>query len=258
MQKALGRKPFGLVVSVLSACCSLPPAYFEWPMLFPSLPDQPKDFFEKLYHRRGYGRIAGLDEVGRGPLAGPVVAAAVILPPEGIGHTLFDSKQIPAKKREALYEAVFSKALGVGIGILGQEEIDRINILQASLEAMALAVRSLPVTPDFLLIDGPHGLAIPIPQKTIPKGDRLSDSIAAASIIAKVTRDRLMIEYDGKYPQYNFAKHKGYGTEEHRAAIEKFGICELHRKSFRGVREYLEETGFKGSWVQGVKNNTIK
>ena len=222
-------------------------------MLFPTLPSQPKDFFEKLYHGRGYHRIAGLDEVGRGPLAGPVVAAAVILPPEGIGHKLFDSKQIPSKKREVLCEAVFSEALGVGIGILGQEEIDRVNILQASLEAMALAIRSLPVAPDFLLIDGPHGLAIPIAQKAIPKGDRLSNSIAAASIVAKVTRDRLMVEYHEKYPQYNFAKHKGYGTEEHRAAIEKFGVCELHRKSFRGVKEYLEETGSKGSWIQGIK-----
>ena len=227
-------------------------------MLFPHLSNQPKDFFETLYHRRGYRRIAGLDEVGRGPLAGPVVAAAVILPPEGIGHELFDSKQIPSKKREALYEAIVSGASGVGIGLLGQEEIDRVNILQATLEAMALAVRNLPVTPDFLLIDGPHGLAIPIPQKPIPKGDRLSDSIAAASIVAKVTRDRLMLEYHEKYPQYNFAKHKGYGTEEHRAAIERFGVCELHRKSFRGVKEYLEETGFKGPWSQGVKGNAIK
>jgi ribonuclease HII len=168
-----------------------------------------------------------------------VVAAAVILPPEGIGHRLFDSKQIPSKKREFLCEAVFSEALGVGIGILGQEEIDRVNILQASLEAMVLAVGNLPMSPDFLLIDGPHGLAISIPQKAIPKGDRLSNSIAAASIVAKVTRDRLMVEYHEKYPQYNFAKHKGYGTEEHRAAIEKFGVCELHRKSFRGVKEYL-------------------
>lgn len=208
-------------------------------MLFPSLPSQPKDFFEKLYYGRGYQRIAGLDEVGRGPLAGPVVAAAVILPPEGIGQKLFDSKQIPSKKREVLYEAVFSEALGVGIGILGQEEIDRVNILQASLAAMGLAVRNLPVAPDFLLIDGPHGLTIPIPQKPILKGDQLSNSIAAASIVAKVTRDRLMVEYHEKYPQYNFAKHKGYGTGEHRAAIEKFGACELHRKSFRGVKEYL-------------------
>jgi ribonuclease HII len=208
-------------------------------MLFPNLPSQPKDFFEKLYHGRGYHRIAGLDEVGRGPLAGPVVAAAVILPPQGIGQKLFDSKQIPSKKREALCEAVFSEALGVGIGILGQEEVDRVNILQASLEAMVLAVRNLAEPPDFLLIDGPHGLTLPIPQKPIRKGDQLSNSIAAASIVAKVTRDRLMVEYHERYPQYNFAKHKGYGTEEHRAAIKKFGICELHRRSFRGVKEYL-------------------
>lgn len=227
-------------------------------MLFPNLSNPPKDFFEKLYYGRGYHRIAGLDEVGRGPLAGPVVAAAVILPPEGIGHELFDSKQISSKKREVLYEAILSEASGIGIGLLGQEEIDRVNILQATLEAMVLAVRDLPLPPDFLLIDGPHGLTTPIPQKPVPKGDQLSNSIAAASIVAKVTRDRLMLAYHEKYPQYNFAKHKGYGTEEHRAAIKRFGVCHLHRKSFRGVKEYLEETGFKGSWIQGVKGNAIK
>ena len=197
------------------------------------------DFFERMYRDRGYRSIAGVDEVGRGPLAGPVVAAAVILPREGIGEELFDSKKISSKKREGLYESILSKALGVGVGTIGQEEIDLFNIFQATLKAMALAVRNLPLPPDFILIDGPQGLQLPVPQKPIRKGDQLSTSIAAASIIAKVTRDRMMMEWHQKYPQYNFAKHKGYGTKEHRGAIQKFGICELHRKTFRGVKEYL-------------------
>jgi ribonuclease HII len=197
------------------------------------------DYFERMYYRRGYQRIAGVDEVGRGPLAGPVVAAAVILPKGGIGQKLFDSKKISAKKREDLYGLILLKALGVGIGIVGQEEIDFLNIFQATLKAMALAIEDLPIPPDFILIDGPHGPKVSIPQKPIRKGDQLSNSIAAASIVAKVTRDRMMMECHQKYPQYNFAKHKGYGTKEHRRAIEKFGVCELHRKTFRGVKEYL-------------------
>ena len=208
-------------------------------MLFTSLPKQPKDFFERMFQDRGYQRIAGLDEAGRGPLAGPVVAAAVVLPSQGIRQELFDSKKIPSKKRELLYKAIFSQALGVGIGIVGQGEIDELNILQAALKAMALAVNNLPLPPDFLLIDGNQGLNLPIAQKPIRKGDQLSNSIAAASIVAKVTRDHIMSEVHQKYPQYNFARHKGYGTKEHRQAIEKFGICELHRKTFRGVKEYL-------------------
>lgn len=208
-------------------------------MLFPDLPTQPMDYFEKMYSRRGYHRIAGVDEVGRGPLAGPVVAAAVILPKEGIGEKLFDSKKISSKKREHLYETILAQAQGVGIGMIGQEEIDRLNILVATLKAMALAIKNLPTPPDFILIDGSHGLNLSIPHKPIRKGDQLCNSIAAASIIAKVTRDRMMLDCHRKYPQYNFAKHKGYGTQEHRRAIEKFGICALHRKTFRGVREYL-------------------
>jgi ribonuclease HII len=207
-------------------------------MLFPLSP-QPMDYFEKMYYSQGYERIAGVDEVGRGPLAGPVVAAAVILPKDGIEQKLFDSKQISSKKREELYELILREALGVGIGTIGQEEIDLLNILQATLKAMILAVQNLPVSPDFILIDGPQNLKLPVSQKPIRKGDQLSNSIAAASIIAKVTRDRMMLEWHQKYPLYNFAKHKGYGTKEHRGAIEKFGICELHRKTFRGVKEYL-------------------
>ena len=198
------------------------------------------DFFERMYYDRGYQRIAGVDEVGRGPLAGPVLAAAVILPKEGIGEELFDSKKISSKKREDLCDLILSKALGVGVGTIGQEEIDLLNIFQATLKAMALAIESLPFPPDFILIDGPQGLSIPFPQKPIRKGDQLSNSIAAASIVAKVTRDRMMLEWHQKYPQYNFARHKGYGTKEHRVAIQKFGVCELHRKTFRGVKEYLK------------------
>ncbi len=198
------------------------------------------DYFEEMYSRRGFQRIAGVDEVGRGPLAGPVVAAAVILPQEGISENVFDSKQIPTKKREQLYKTIFEEAEGVGIGVVGQDEIDRINILRATLKAMVLAIENLPSPPDFILIDGSQGgLEIPIPQKPIRKGDRLCNSIAAASIIAKVTRDQMMSECHLKYPQYNFARHKGYGTREHQRAIEKFGVCELHRKTFRGVKEYL-------------------
>ncbi|MBM4341507.1 MAG: ribonuclease HII [Deltaproteobacteria bacterium] len=208
-------------------------------MLFPSLPAQPMDYFEKLYYGRGYQRIAGVDEAGRGPLAGPVVAAAVILPEEGIGQKLFDSKQIPSKKREELHEVILSKAVGVGIGTIYAEEIDLLNILQAALKAMVLAVESLPLSPDFILIDGNQSIPSTLPQKPIRKGDRICNSIAAASIVAKVTRDRMMLDCHQQYPQYNFAKHKGYGTEEHRKAIERFGVCELHRKTFRGVKEYL-------------------
>jgi len=211
-------------------------------MLFDSLPEQPKDFFERMYYGQGYHRIAGVDEVGRGPLAGPVVAAAVILPIDGIGEELFDSKKISAKKREELYGSIFSKALAVGVGAIGQEEIDSFNIFEATLKAMALAVENLSTCPDFLLIDGPHGLRLPIAQKPIRKGDQLSNSIAAASIVAKVTRDRMMVEWHQKYPQYNFAKHKGYSTKEHRMAIKRFGLCELHRKTFRGVKEFIGES----------------
>ena len=197
------------------------------------------DYFEGMYRRRGYRQIAGVDEVGRGPLAGPVVAAAVILPEKGIPAKLLDSKQLSPQQREELYPIILSQALGVGVGTVGPEEIDRVNILQATFQAMIQAIECLPFSPDFLLIDGNQGLRFSVPQKSIPKGDRLSNSIAAASIVAKVTRDRMMDEYHRQYPQYNFAKHKGYGTKEHQQAIKAFGVCDLHRKTFRGVKEYL-------------------
>ncbi len=207
--------------------------------MLPLLSKQSPDYFEKLYLRQGYRRIAGVDEAGRGPLAGPVVAAAVILPEDGIGERLFDSKKISPNRRYALYDLILSRALGVGIGSVWQEEIDLINIFQATLKAMSLAVKNLPYPPDFILIDGNRGIDIPLPQKAIRKGDQLCQSISAASIVAKVTRDRIMDEFHMIYPQYNFASHKGYGTKEHLKAIERYGVCELHRKTFRGVREYL-------------------
>lgn len=209
-------------------------------MLFPALPEQPMDYFETLFRRRGYERISGVDEAGRGPLAGPVVAAAVILPPEGVpGKKIIDSKKLSPSQRESLFAEIQTHALALGIGIVSQQEIDALNVLRASLRAMALAVRNLSPQPEFLLVDGPHGLDLPIPQKAIPKGDQRSISVAAASIVAKVVRDRLMVEYDRLFPQYGFAVHKGYGTRAHREAIRRFGVCELHRKTFRGVKEYL-------------------
>ena len=187
----------------------------------------------------GYSRIAGLDEAGRGPLAGPVVAAAVVLPPSFSVAGVNDSKKLSEKKRNELFDKIFSQAEAVGVGIADENEIDLLNILRASLLAMARAVANLSVVPDFLLIDGTFQITAEFPQKAIPKGDAASISIAAASIIAKVTRDRLMLHYHKTFPQYDFDRHKGYPTRAHRNSIKTFGCCPLHRKSFRGVKEYL-------------------
>ncbi len=182
-----------------------------------------------------YGLLCGIDEVGRGPLAGPVYAAAVILDPNEEILYLNDSKKLSEKKREALYDVIMEKAIAVGIGCSSPERIDEINILQATFEAMTKAVNSLKVKPGALLIDAVH-----IPQLedykqiSIIKGDAKSVSIAAASIIAKVTRDRVMKEMALKYPQYAFESNKGYGTAAHIAALKEFGPCEIHRRSFIG------------------------
>lgn len=182
-----------------------------------------------------YGLLCGIDEVGRGPLAGPVYAAAVILDPEVEILYLNDSKKLSEKKREALYDVIMKKALAVGIGCSSPERIDEINILQATFEAMTMAVNNLKVKPGALLIDAVH---IPqledYPQISIVKGDAKSVSIAAASIIAKVTRDRVMKEMALKYPQYAFESNKGYGTAAHIAALKEYGPCEIHRRSFIG------------------------
>ena len=194
--------------------------------------------FEKQAAATGCKDIAGIDEAGRGPLAGPVVSAAVILPVAFRDPDINDSKKISAKKRQQLYEVIYAHAVTIGIGIVDSIEIDRINILQASLLAMAMAVKNLDPRPDYLLIDGIFPISTDLPQQPIAKGDALSISIAAASIIAKVTRDRLMQKYHHYYPQFDFPKHKGYPTAAHREAIRKFGCCPIHRKSFRGVKEY--------------------
>lgn len=188
--------------------------------------------FEKIAYREGYQFIAGIDEAGRGPLAGPVVAAAVILPLDYLNSEIKDSKKLSGFKREELYETINKKALAIGMKVVDADVIDKCNILNATLEAMREAVLELSTSPDFLLIDGNHRVPIATPQKTIVKGDSLSISIAAASIIAKVTRDRIMEMYHRQFPQYNFQQNKGYGTKEHLDAIREFGICKIHRKSF--------------------------
>lgn len=195
--------------------------------------------YENQARLSGYCRIAGLDEAGRGPLAGPVVAAAVVVPPSFSVAGVNDSKKLSEKKRDDLYDKIFFHADGVGVGIVDEKEIDRLNILRASLIAMARAVENLPVVPDHLLIDGTFQIASDLPQQAIPKGDAKSISIAAASIIAKVTRDRIMIQLHREYPEYGFDRHKGYPTRAHREAIEKHGASAIHRRSFRGVKEFL-------------------
>ncbi|MEN6321531.1 MAG: ribonuclease HII [Syntrophaceae bacterium] len=189
--------------------------------------------YERRAHQHGYTVIAGIDEAGRGPLAGPVVAAAVILPTDYENPEIKDSKQLSPRKRERLYEIIKQNALSIGFGVVETSVIDDVNILQATMLAMREAVSNLSITPDYLLIDGLHRIFVSIPQEAIVKGDSLSISVASASIIAKVSRDRIMEMYHRQFPQYNFLKNKGYGTEEHREAIKKYGHCKIHRKSFK-------------------------
>jgi ribonuclease HII len=206
------------------------------------LKGQQKSLFEQMsrYERELYTQnvryIAGVDEVGRGPIAGPVVAAAVILPKDAYLPGLNDSKRLSEAKREELYTQIMHCAVSIGIGIVSAEEIDQLNIYQATKKAMVQAIQQLIPKPDFLLIDAME-LPVLIPQRSIIKGDANSVSIAASSIIAKVTRDRMMKELGKKYPQYGFEKHMGYGTAGHLEAIRKYGIISEHRKSFAPVRE---------------------
>lgn len=188
--------------------------------------------FEKKYESLGY--VCGIDEVGRGPLAGPVVAGAVILPKDCDILYLNDSKQLTAKKREELYDIIMEKAVSVGLGFVGPERIDEVNILNATYEAMRDAVSKLSVTPNVLLNDAVTIPGLSMKQVPIIKGDAKSVSIAAASIVAKVTRDRLMVEYDSIYPEYNFKSNKGYGSADHIAALKKYGKTPIHRNSFIG------------------------
>ena len=186
--------------------------------------------FEHKYEHLGY--LCGIDEVGRGPLAGPVVACAVILPKDCDILYLNDSKQLTAKKREELYDVIMEKAISVGIGMAGPQRIDEINILQATYEAMRQAIGNLKAVPQLLLNDAVTIPEVTIPQVPIIKGDAKSVSIAAASIVAKVTRDRLMVEYDAVMPEYDFASNKGYGSAAHIEALKKYGPSPIHRASF--------------------------
>ena len=200
------------------------------------------DTYEKLAYLEGYRYVAGVDEAGRGPLAGPVVAAAVIFPQEYRNKEINDSKQLSETKRAYLYDIIKNEAIAVGVGVADSDVIDQINILRASLQAMSEAVQELDTSPDYLLVDGLHRVPLPTPQKPIVKGDALSISIAAASIIAKVSRDRIMEMYHRQFPQYNFIRNKGYGTEEHRIAIKEFGMCKIHRRSFHLKNRNINQT----------------
>lgn len=195
--------------------------------------------YEKKAASSGFLLIAGVDEAGRGPLAGPVVSAAVILPADFSVDGVNDSKKLTAAKRDRLFDRIRAEAVSVAVGIADHEEIDHLNILQASLLSMKRAVKALETPPDYLLIDGIFTVSYPIAQEAVKKGDSLSMSIAAASIIAKVTRDRIMDNYDREFSQYGFKKHKGYPTQKHREAIRQHGPSPIHRKSFSGVREFL-------------------
>ncbi len=196
--------------------------------------------FEKALTAEGYSKIAGIDEAGRGPLAGPVVSAAVILPHDFDAEGVIDSKKLTARRRKALYHHIYAHATAVGIGIVDAVEIDRINILQATKLAMAMAIANLAPRPDVLIIDGNFEISYDLPQKPIVKGDSRSVSIAAASIVAKESRDHLMRRYHEDYPVFGFDRHKGYPTKRHKAAIAANGPCLIHRRTFSGVSEHID------------------
>lgn len=188
---------------------------------------------EKELYKKGAKRICGIDEAGRGPLAGPVVIAAVIMPEDSMIEGVNDSKKVSEKKREKLYDEITSSAIAWGVGIIDQNEIDEINILNATKKGLTIALTQLAEKPDIILVDALTGIdTLGIPYQSIIKGDAKSYSIAAASIIAKVTRDRIMRQWDEIYPEYGFEKHKGYGTKAHIEVIKKKGICSIHRKTF--------------------------
>lgn len=197
--------------------------------------------YEKEAAARGYTAICGIDEAGRGPLAGPVYAAAVILPAGCDIPGLNDSKKLTEAKREALFDVICDRAVAFGIGSADEKEIDAVNILQATYLAMRRAVEALSVPCDFAMVDGNRMPPLPVPGRTIVKGDAQSASIAAASILAKVSRDRLMLQYARQYPAYGFEKHKGYGTKDHYAALEAHGPCPIHRLSF--LKKFFEQQG---------------
>ncbi len=198
--------------------------------------------FERFLHTKGFDCIAGSDEVGRGPLAGPVVAACVVLPSKCDPSIFLDSKTISHSRRLKSFSILKDIGAHIGLGMVSRETIDAINILQASLLAMKRAVLDLSTTfskPDFLLVDGKFKIPLSIPPEALVKGESKSASIAAASIVAKIERDTLMTELHSKYPQYNFIKNKGYPTKEHRLAVAKYGPCPDHRRTFKGVKEFV-------------------
>ena len=191
--------------------------------------------YELVAWRAGVARVAGLDEAGRGPLAGPVVAAAVIISPERRIRGLRDSKLIPRDRREELFERIQHQALAIGVGVIDHETIDRVNILEATRLAMRQALAGLAVPPDLVITDFVALPALACPQKNLVDGDARCATVAAASIVAKVTRDRIMLDLDKQFPEYGFAQHKGYGTPEHLAVLDRLGPCPIHRRTFSGV-----------------------
>lgn len=208
---------------------------------------------ERELFSRGIFPVCGCDEAGAGPLAGPVYAGAVILPLGLEIPGLDDSKKLSEKKREALYDVIVEQAEAWAVACVSPEEIDEINILNARLKAMELAIRALPAAPAYALIDGNQNRGISIPNETVLKGDSRVASIAAASILAKVSRDRLMAEYEKQYPQYGFLKHKGYGTKQHREALLEHGFCEIHRLSFL-KKIYGEDSKWKKSLQDALES----
>lgn len=188
---------------------------------------------ENELRKKGFNFICGIDEAGRGPLAGPVVVASVIMPADSMIEGVNDSKKVSEKKREKIYDQIIEEAISYGVGIIGQDEIDEINILNATKKGLTMSLQELTQKPDLILVDAlTHIDTLGIPYDSIIKGDAKCYSISAASIIAKVTRDRIMREWDKVYPEYGFEKHKGYGTAAHIAAIKEYGLCPIHRKSF--------------------------
>ena len=188
---------------------------------------------EQDFHKQGYKYICGIDEAGRGPLAGPVVVASVIMPPDSMIEGVNDSKKVSEKKREILYDKIIEEAINYSVAIISEKEIDKINILNATKEGLTQSIANLKIRPDLILVDALDKIdTLGIPFKPIIKGDALVYSISCASIIAKVTRDRIMRQMDEIYPEYGFAGHKGYGTAKHIQAIKEYGLCDIHRKSF--------------------------
>ena len=216
--------------------------------------------FERAAWRRGLERVAGLDEAGRGPLAGPVVAAAVVLRPGGVISGVDDSKRLRPDERAAIFVEIERRAMAVGVGIVDAGMIDRINILEATRRAMGQALGALGVSPELVLTDWVALAGLPCPQKNLVRGDQRSATVAAASIVAKVTRDRIMEEADREFPEYGFGRHKGYPTEEHRRTLAQHGPCPLHRRCFHGVlpvevgdgrRNNVSSEEARGWWTQG-------